>query len=242
MAEIFCRADGCSSGRGGSMHICDPQRGMMGSVPIVAATIPIATGAALASKLRRDGGVAVAFFGDGSTEEGQFHESLNLAAVQELPVIFVCENNLYSSHMQILERRKTDRLAAFGAAHGMSEACVDGNDLFQVHTAAVHAVSQARSGGGPTLIECMTFRWRGHVGPAWDMDVGVKRKDEIQDWLAKDPIKRTSNDLVLRGVSPSSLADVQTSVNQEIDDAVGFARSSPYPDHETLTHHVYNVA
>ena len=242
MAEIFCRATGCSSGRGGSMHICDPAVGMMGSVPIVAATIPIAVGAGLAEKLRGSGHVSVAFFGDGATEEGHFYESLNLAALQNLPVVFVCENNLYSSHMGLSERRRKDNITDFGVAQGMEAVRVNGNDVIEVYRAATAAVSRARDGNGPTLLECRTFRWRGHVGPAWDTDVGVKRKDELKEWLAEDPIPRCAKQLIERGMDQITLDEIHAEVTGEVQNALEFALQSPLPCPSEVTHHVYHAA
>ncbi len=242
MAEIFCRASGCSSGRGGSMHINAPECGVLGTVPIVAATIPVAVGAGLAAKLNSDGRVAVAFFGDGATEEGHFHESLNLAGVQNLPVIFVCENNLYSSHMGISERRREDNIPASATAHGLPGIRVDGNDVVAVHQAAEEAVQRARRGDGPTLLECRTFRWRGHVGPAWDMDVGVKRKDELKNWLSKDPLLRCFGDLVRLGINKPALEEIRQDVQREIEEAIQFAQQAPHPELDVLSHHVYRAA
>lgn len=239
MAEIFCRATGCSSGRGGSMHICDPEQGMMGSVPIVAATIPLAVGGGLAEKLRGSGRVSVSFFGDGATEEGHFYESLNLAALQSLPVVFVCENNLYSSHMGLAERRRLDNICELGSVHGMEATQVDGNDVIAVYRTAVAAVKRARAGGGPTLIECRTFRWRGHVGPSWDTDVGVKRKDELTEWIKQDPIPRCADQILARGVDRHALDEIRSEVQQEIDDALHFALHSPFPQTSEVTRHVY---
>jgi TPP-dependent pyruvate/acetoin dehydrogenase alpha subunit len=242
MAEIFCRSTGCSGGRGGSMHICAPEVGVMGTVPIVAATIPIAVGAAMASALRGDNAVSVTFFGDGSTEEGHFHESVNLAAVRRLPVIFVCENNLYSSHMGLLERRAVDRIPDFGSAHGIPGLRIDGNDVGEVLKTANESVERARAGDGPTLIECRTFRWRGHVGAAWDEDVGVKRKGELKEWLTRDPIARCADELQRRGVASSVLDEIEEQTRQEIADALEFARSSPSPSGDEFANHVYRVA
>jgi pyruvate dehydrogenase E1 component alpha subunit len=239
MAEIFCKASGCAGGRGGSMHIQAPEVGVMGTVPIVAATIPLAVGAGLAEKLRGSGRVSVAFFGDGATEEGQFHESLNLAALQKLPVIFVCENNLYSSHMGILERRPKDNLVEFGAVHGAEGIRVDGNDVTEVYRATVDCVARARSGQGPTLLECRTFRWRGHVGPAWDMDVGVKRKDELQEWLDRDPIARCEQLLMQDGVEPTVVEQIRHEVDEEVAAAVDFANRSPTPQPSDVSQHVF---
>jgi len=242
MAEIFCRATGCSSGRGGSMHICDAKQGMMGSVPIVAATIPLAVGAGLAEKLRGSGRVSVSFFGDGATEEGHFYESLNLAALQKLPVIFACENNLYSSHMGLFERRRKDNIVDFGTAQGMEAVQVDGNDVVAVYNVAEAAVRQARAGDGPTLIECRTFRWRGHVGPGWDSDVGVKRKDELKEWFERDPISRCADQLLQRGCKKKALDGIRAEVVREVADARDFALESPYPAASEATQHVYYAA
>jgi len=239
MAELYGKAAGCSRGRGGSMHVAAPEVGVYGTVPLVAATIPLAVGAALASRQRGDDRVSVAFFGDGATEEGHFHESMNFAALHRLPVLFVVENNFYASHMHLLERRAADNLVDFALAHRMAGAVLDGNDIAAVYGAAAQAVARARTGQGPTLLECRTYRWRGHVGPSWDMDVGVKRKDELKDWLPRDPIARVRARLVEAGVGEATLAAVEAEIRAEIEDAVAFARRAPYPDPATLLDHVY---
>lgn len=239
MAEIYGKLTGCSEGRGGSMHVIAPEVGIMGTVPLVAATIPLAAGAGLAAKLRGSRQVSVAFFGDGATEEGHFHESVNLAAVYRLPVLFICENNFYASHMQLHERRAEDNIWKTGEAHGIPGIQLDGNDVVAVYDAAREAVRRAREGAGPTLIEGRTYRWRGHVGPAWDMDVGVKRKDELKDWLAKDPVARVRTQLLDRGTTQEQLAEVARALREEIEAAVTFARQSPSPDVSELMQHVY---
>jgi pyruvate dehydrogenase E1 component alpha subunit len=239
MAELYGKVTGCSRGRGGSMHLVAPEIGIMGTVPLVAATIPMAVGSALAARQRRDGRVSVAFFGDGAIEEGHVHESMNLAAVYRLPVLFVCENNFYSSHMQLLERRVADNILDAATAHGISGARLDGNDVVAVYRAAVTAVARARRGEGPTLLECRTYRWRGHVGPSWDMDVGVKRKDELKDWLPRDPLAQVRARLPAEGISGAELDRMEQDVRREVEDAVVFARESPYPDPATLLDHVY---
>lgn len=241
MSEIFCRAAGCSGGRGGSMHVCDPSVGMMGSVPIVAATIPIAVGAALASKLQGTGKVSVSYFGDGATEEGHFHESLNLAAIGKLPVIFVCENNFYASHMEISERRAKNAIPEFGRAHGIPSYRIDGNDVTLVHAAAKEAVAKARKGEGPTLLEFQTFRWRGHVGPASDMDVGVKRKDDLKEWLKKDPIQRCAKLLMQQGTTANQLDTIHSEIRSQTLDYADQARKLDPPAPNTLEKHVYRV-
>ncbi|MEQ8211454.1 MAG: thiamine pyrophosphate-dependent dehydrogenase E1 component subunit alpha [Lacipirellulaceae bacterium] len=242
MAEIFCRSTGCCGGRGGSMHVIDTSVGVMGTVPIVAATIPIAVGAALAAKLRGEDRVAVSFFGDGATEEGHFHESLNLAGVNNLPVLFVCENNLYSSHMGIHQRRREDNILKSAEAHGIVGESVDGNDVTAVFEASKRATARARAGAGPTLLECRTFRWRGHVGPAWDYDVGVKRKDELKDWIKRDPLLRCRQELVEQGVTEPALADLRQEVEEEVAAALEYARNSPEPMGSEVLRHVYSEA
>jgi len=242
MSEIFCRADGCSGGRGGSMHVCDPSVGMMGSVPIVAATIPIAVGAGLASKLRNSDQVSVSFFGDGATEEGHFHESLNLAAVGKLPVIFVCENNFYASHMGTFERRAKDAIPEFGLAHGIPSQRFDGNDVLTVLAATEEAVTRAREGKGPTLLEFRTFRWRGHVGPASDMDVGVKRKDDLKEWLKRDPIQYSVKQLLEQGIASNQLDAIALEVKIAVEAAAAKARELSPPSSSTLIKHVYHAA
>ena len=239
MAELFGKQTGCSMGRGGSMHLIAPEVGVMGTVPIVSGTVPLAVGAALASKLRGVDRVSVTFFGDGTMEEGTVHESMNMAASTNLPVIFVCENNLYSSHMQILERRAKDNLAESAEAHGMQGMTIDGNDAIAVYKAATEAVSRAMAGKGPSFLECRTFRWRGHVGPAWDMDVGVKRKGELSDWLKKDPVERLMKQLAQEGVSIEDLEEVTRQVHYEVKESEIFARESPYPDAEELLQHIF---
>lgn len=242
MAEIFCRADGCSGGRGGSMHVIDTSVGVMGTVPIVGATIPLTVGAALASKLRGETNVAVSFFGDGATEEGHFHESLNLAGIYNLPVIFICENNLYSSHMGIAQRRRKDNIVESAATHGITGHRVDGNDLQAVVNVMSDVVEHARQGKGPALLELRTFRWRGHVGPKWDEDVGVKRKDELRDWLPRDPIAKVAQDLVRIGISQSELDHASKQEKQRVQESLDFARRSPSPVATTVTKHVYRTA
>ncbi|MEK7403993.1 MAG: thiamine pyrophosphate-dependent dehydrogenase E1 component subunit alpha [Acidobacteriota bacterium] len=239
MAEIFGKKTGCCKGRGGSMHLFSKEVGILGTVPIVAGTVPLAVGAALAAKLRRDGSVSVAFFGDGTLDEGHVHESLNLAALYRLPVVFVCENNFYASHMQLLERRVKDNLHQAGEFFGVPGVREDGNDVVAVYEAARGAVERARSGDGPSLLEFRTFRWRGHVGPSWDTDVGVKRRDELKDWLPKDPIARARTRLLELGAGMEALERVENSARDDAQFAVSFARRSPYPGQDAVLDHVF---
>ncbi|MGE0277585.1 MAG: thiamine pyrophosphate-dependent dehydrogenase E1 component subunit alpha [Nitrospiraceae bacterium] len=238
MAEIFGKATGCSKGRGGSMHLVAPEIGLYGTVPLVGATIPLAVGAGLASTLRGDGHVAVAFFGDGATEEGHFHESMNFAALYRLPVLFVCENNFYSTHMALADRRPQDNIAQAADLYGISGKRIDGNDAVVVHEAALEAAARARAGQGPTLLECRTYRWRGHVGPAWDLDVGGQRRRELEEWLPQDPIPRLRWRIAEAGGHLDELERMEEDVRAEIEAAVRFARESPSPDPGELLHRV----
>jgi pyruvate dehydrogenase E1 component alpha subunit len=193
MAEVQGKQTGASRGMGGSMHLIDRERGLYGTVPIVGGTIPIAVGAALAAKKDGKGAVAVSFFGDGATEEGVFHESVNLAAVLGLPVLFLCENNLFSSHLHIDARQPSDSVARFAEANRVPWQLVDGNDIVGCTNAVAEAVEPMRSGGGPRFIEAVTYRWRGHVGPREDEDVGVRRGEDLPLWKKRDPIRRLAD-------------------------------------------------
>ena len=241
LAELYGKRTGCSRGRGGSMHLVAPEVGFLGTVPIVAATIPIAVGTALASRLRRNDRVSVAFFGDGAVEEGTFHESMNLAASRRLPVLFVCENNFYSSHLHLLERRAKDNIVQSGEAHGMPGIQVDGNDVLAVYRVATAAVQRARAGEGPSLLECRTYRWRGHVGPALDLDVGVRRRDDLAEWRRKDPLQRLEARLLEANVPREELERLAKDIERDVEEAVTFARESPYPDPAELHDYVFKT-
>jgi pyruvate dehydrogenase E1 component alpha subunit len=236
-AEILGKATGCSAGRGGSMHLLAAQLGILGTVPIVAATIPLAVGAALAAKMRGQDHVAAAFFGDGAIEEGHVHESMNLAALYRLPVIFVCENNSYSSHLHWKQRRLADNLDQAGEFHSVPGERVDGNNVEAVYQAAAAAVDRARSGEGPALLECRTFRWRGHVGAAWDLDVGVERRGELAEWLPRDPLARLERRLAACGVT--ALAGERTAIEQQLQQALWLARAVPAPPPARALEHVF---
>ncbi len=236
-AEVLGKATGCAGGRGGSMHLLAPEQGILGTVPIVAGTVPLAAGAALASKMRGGTTVSVAFFGDGALEEGHVHETLSLAALYQLPLIFVCENNLYASHLHWSERRRADNLHTAGKFHSVPGKRVDGNDVEQVYRAARVAVERARRGEGPSLLECRTFRWRGHVGASTDMDVGVHRSGELAEWQMRDPIALVEKDL--RGVD---LATQAASIEAEIATALTAARNAPLPAPERATGYVFHTA
>ncbi len=242
MAEIFGKKTGCSRGRGGSMHLIAPEVGVAGTAPIVSGTVPIAVGAALAMRLRGEDRVSVAFFGDGALEEGTVHEALNLAAHRRLPVIFACENNLYASHLSILERRSEDNIPALAAGHGLPGVRVDGNDVLAVYRAATEAVQRARAGHGPTLLECRTYRWRGHVGPNYDLDKGLRSREEFETWTAKCPLRKMEEALLVQGVvSLLEIAQMYEDIQREVDEAFLFAKESPYPAESELLTDVFQT-
>ena len=241
-AEVLGRPAGCSGGRGGSMHLLAREVGILGTVPIVAATVPLAAGCALAYRLRHQPHVAVSFFGDGTLEEGHVHETLNLAGLYRLPVIFVCENNLYSSHLHWRERRVLDNLYQAGEFHGVPGERVDGNDVQAVGEAAARAVERARDGGGPTLLECRTFRWRGHVGASTDIDVGVRRRGELAEWIGRDPLPLAEERLIEAGEPRAALAGIEASVEAEVRTALERAREAPPSDPQKVLDHVWEAA
>jgi pyruvate dehydrogenase E1 component alpha subunit len=244
IAEILGRANGVSRGMGGSMHLYAPSVGFHGCVPLVGATIPIAVGAALAARMDGGSAIAVSYFGDGAAEEGVFHESLNLAAVQRLPILFVCENNLFSSHLDIFLRQPSDRIARFADAHAIRSLTVDGNDVLAVAAAARSLVDHARSGGGPAFLEAVTYRHRGHVGPNDDIDVGVRRTmSELASWKLCDPIKRLVAGMKSRNlIDEPELDALQREIRWKVAEARAKAEAAPYPDSSALLGAVYRSA
>ncbi len=241
IAEALGRADGCSGGMGGSMHLYAPEVGFIGSVPIVAATVPIAVGAALAAKKDGNGAVAIAYFGDGAVEEGAVHESLNLASHMKLPVLFVCENNLYASHMDIAQRQPNDRTARFAEAAGIDALVIDGNSVTDVAAAAGRLIEAARRGDGPGYLEAVTYRWCGHVGPDENVDVGLRRsRSELEAWKARDPVSRLAAAMTRRGdIADPEIERLRKSVRAHVDAAARRAREAPYPDDNALLDYVY---
>ncbi len=236
MAEVFGRFTGCSKGRGGSMHLISKENGILGTVPIVAATIPIAVGAALAYKMKGENRVSVPFFGDGATEEGHFFESMNLAAIYSLPVVFILENNMQASHMHLKERRPADNLDRLGDLFNMPSERVDGNDAVAMYNSAKNAVDQARAGNGPSIIEARTYRWRGHVDWREDDDVGLLRSDDLRLWKpAKCPIELIKRQMKATGVNQSYFDGVEEKIKSEVETSVVFAlESSPPAEDEIL--------
>jgi pyruvate dehydrogenase E1 component alpha subunit len=243
VAEVYCRETGCSRGRGGSMHLIDPSIGMMGSAPIVAGTIALAVGAALAAKIRNEERIAVSLFGDGATGEGVLCESLNFAALKELPIVFVCENNLYSTHLPIDEIRVSRKIYEIGIPFGELSHRVDGNDVLEVYRAAGKAVDLCRKGKGPVFLECMTYRMHGHVGPDDNIQgshTDIRPPAEIEKWRKKDPIKRLERHLLKNRIaSTADLKKIHAEAEKEVLDAHDFARNSSFPDGKELHRYVY---
>jgi acetoin:2,6-dichlorophenolindophenol oxidoreductase subunit alpha len=236
-AEFFGKETGYCKGRGGSMHIADVSKGNLGANGIVGGGLPIAVGAALSAKRLKTGNVVVCFFGDGANNEGSFHESLNMASIWRLPVVFVCENNKYGMSVSTERSTAVKSIADRAAAYSMPGVMVDGNDFSAVAEASERAVARARAGDGPTLIESLTYRWRGHSKSDRNR---YRTKEEIAEWMAKDPIARFA--AVLREhriVSEAEQAAIEADVNREIAEAIDYARNSPDPDSGAVMRDVY---
>ena len=237
MAELMGKATGYCKGRSGSMHIADFTKGNLGANAIVGGGIPIAVGAGLASKLQKNGRVSVSFFGDGASNEGTFHESLNLASVWKLPVIFVCENNLYGISVPSWQSTSVKDISVRGMGYDMPGITVDGNDVEAIDAAFKAAYDRAVAGEGPTLIECKTYRWMGH----WTGDPQPYRtREEVEEWKQKCPIKRYREKLIAQGLATAEGLDaIEKAALQEADDAAEFALNSPEPDPATLLDDVF---
>ena len=240
MAEIYGKAAGCCGGRGGSMHLFDSDAGMLLSLPIVASSVPIAVGAGLALKRRGGDGVAVAFLGDAATEEGVFHESMNLAMLRQLPVLFVVENNLYSVYTPLAARQPERPLINLALAHSMPAEHGDGNDVVAVHAITTRAIERARAGGGPSFLVFDTYRWREHCGPNYDNDIGYRTNDEFMAWRELCPIDRAKRRIrEERLLSAEQESRLRRDIEQEIADAIAFAREAPFPAPDSAGARVY---
>lgn len=237
MAELLGKETGYCKGRGGSMHIVDVSTGNLGANGIVGAGIPIATGAALASKRRKDGKVTVCFFGDGAVNVGPFHESLNMASIWKLPVVYVCENNQYAMSTSVQKATAVRDIAVRGQSYDMPGVVVDGNDVIAVFETVSEAVNRARRGEGPTLVESKTYRFFGHS----KSDPRVYRsREEEQMWMAKDPIPRFANLLKEKGMATEEeLKSIDELVDKEMEEALEFALNSPLPKLEEIAKYVY---
>ena len=231
MAELLGRKAGYCQGKGGSMHIADIDLGILGANGIVAAGMPISGGAALSIKMRGTDQVVACFFGDGGSNTGAFHESLNMAAVWKLPVIYVCENNGYAISVAQSRACSVRDIYLRKDAYGIQGCAVDGNDVLAVYEAAKEAVVRARHGEGPTLIECKTYRWRGHYEGEADRTYSYRTKQEMEEWMEKCPIKRFQKRLAEAEIlDQKGLNQIEKEVQEELEKAVQFAQNSPFPE------------
>jgi pyruvate dehydrogenase E1 component alpha subunit len=237
MAEFLGKETGYCRGRGGSMHIADMEGRNLGANGVVGGGIPLAVGVGLSLKMRRTDEIVMGFFGDGAANQGGFHEALNMAAIWTLPVVYVCENNQYGMSMSTDRAFKIERIAQRADSYGMVGVTVDGNDVIEVYEAAAEAVERARSGGGPVLLECVTYRWKGHSKSDQEL---YRTKEEIEAWKKKDPVRRFRERLVTESViTDEEAGSIEDEADRTITEAVEFARSSPEPDVDTILEGVY---
>lgn len=241
IAELHGKVDGCCRGKGGSMHLIDLAAGFSGAVPIVGSTLPIAVGHALAHRIRNEDAISVVFFGDGTIEEGVFHESLNFAALKKLKVLFVCENNAFSVYSPLSVRQPPNRSnKKIVEGHGFYHDSGDGNDVLEVYEKTRQSIDHMKATGQPSFLEFETFRWREHCGPNFDNDLGYRTECDFKDWVAKCPIKRFI--AYLKGekrLSEKTLASLTQELEKEIAGAFEKADNSPWPDSDTAKNPVY---
>jgi pyruvate dehydrogenase E1 component alpha subunit len=241
VAEIYGKATGCSRGKGGSMHLIDESVGFKGSTAIVGGTIPVGTGLALSIKRKKTGQIACVFFGDAAVEEGVFYESANFAALHGLPVLFLCENNLYSVYSPLAVRQPPGRaIHEMVAGMGITTVAGDGNDPDTVHSLSSEAAASIRAGRGPVFLEFTTYRWREHCGPNFDNDIGYRSQEEFLEWQSRDPIRCYERRLLETGaVLPADIAEMDRAVAEEVAAAFAFAEASPFPAPEDAATDVF---
>jgi TPP-dependent pyruvate/acetoin dehydrogenase alpha subunit len=238
MAALYGKASGAGRGKETSHHMGDRELGVVAGSGVVGGSIPVGVGVALAFKLQGRDSVCLTFFGDGATNRGDFHESMNLAAIYKLPVIFICENNLYALSMAIERHLPIANVAERAAAYGMPGITIDGNDVIAVHETVQEAIARARAGHGPSLVECKTYRWRGHSER--DVNQVYRTKEEVERFKAFCPIKRLREHLVSRqGLKAELLDEIEAEAAQLVERAIEFAESSPYPSPEEALNNVY---
>jgi pyruvate dehydrogenase E1 component alpha subunit len=234
MAELYGKATGCAAGKGGSMHLIDMGHNVLGTSAVVGTTVPVAVGYAFALKQRKQDRIVAAFLGDGATEEGAFYESINFAALKRLPVLFVCENNGYAIHQPTHKRWANPALCERVRAFGLPARRIEGGDVLDIRRAAAAAAARIRAGQGPEFIECLTYRWRGHVGPEEDFDAGYRDRDEAAAWESTDPVARLGATI---GTDRRQVIDQE--IEQRIADAVAYAEAAPIPNSGELLNHVF---
>ncbi|TKJ30354.1 MAG: pyruvate dehydrogenase (acetyl-transferring) E1 component subunit alpha [Chloroflexi bacterium B3_Chlor] len=237
MAEFMGKETGYCRGRGGSMHIADIEGRNLGANGVVGGGIPLAVGVGLSLKMQGRDEIVMGFFGDGAANQGSFHEALNMAAIWSLPVVYVCENNQYGMSMSTRRAFKIEKMAQRAASYGMPGVTVDGNDVVEVYEAASEAVERARAGEGPTLLECITYRWKGHSKSDQEL---YRTKDEIESWKNKEPIRRFLELLITqRVISEDEARKIEEEARRTIGEALEYARASPEPEVDTILEGVY---
>jgi TPP-dependent pyruvate/acetoin dehydrogenase alpha subunit len=235
IAELYGKATGCAKGKAGSMHLIDTANGVMGASAVVGTTIPQAVGYALACKIQGKLTTVANFFGDGAVEEGVFHESLNFAALKQVPIVFICENNEYAIHSRLGARQANGGICALAQAHGVPAERIEQMDVFALHERVKAAVDEVRAGrSGPRLFECLCYRWKEHVGPGEDFHAGYRPRTEAELWYDRDQVKVVGNRL-----PPAQRQRIEQEVEQEIAEAFAFAESSPFPEDEELFTDMY---
>ncbi|MFW9929716.1 MAG: thiamine pyrophosphate-dependent dehydrogenase E1 component subunit alpha [Candidatus Thorarchaeota archaeon] len=240
MAEIYGRETGCSRGRGGSMHVSAPEVSLLGTAAMVSAGIPMGVGAALGCKLQNNGKISVPFFGDGATEEGVFHESLLFSSFHKLPILFIIENNLISTHLPLVDRQNSTNLGRFANSYNIPVMEVDGNDAFSVYTASKKAIEYIRAGNGPYVLECKVNRWIGHVGPNWDYNIGFRTKELVDSYLKNDPIKKIEEFAIQNNIMTKNDIDkIHSDTKERVESAYKFALQSDYPNPNELEKYVF---
>ena len=243
VAELYGRESGCSRGRGGSVHLTDRSVGFIGSSPILGQSVGLATGSALAFRMDQSDKVATAFFGEAVCEEGVFYEALNYASVNRLPVLYVCENNYYSTETALHVRQPPEtQLCERARAFKIEAARIDGNDVASVYESAQRAIAHVRAGNGPFFLECETYRWREHVGPMYDHELGrtYRSKAEVEAWMERDPVSRAERRLIARKLaSGAEIERWKAEIRAEFQGVVKQAKDSPWPDPSTLFDNVY---
>jgi len=240
VAELYNRETGCSRGRGGSMHLIDPSVGLLGSSSIVGGCVPIATGAALGSVLKRESRISVAFFGDAAVEEGVLYESINFAMLKKLPVIYVCENNFYSVCSHLSKRQAKDDIYRRFQGLSIPGYRVDGNNVIEVYRIAKKAIDNARRRGGPSFIECRTYRLKDHHGTGSGVEVGYRTQKEVDGWAARCPVKNFGRFLLEQNMMTApEMEEFTAAIDQEVEEAFKFAQASPLPDGDGVLKHLY---
>jgi TPP-dependent pyruvate/acetoin dehydrogenase alpha subunit len=234
VAELFGKSTGCTKGKGGSMHLIDPEAGVMGTSAVVGTTIANAAGYAYALKMRSSDAIVVSFFGDGATEEGVFAETLNFAALKRLPILFVCENNRYAIHTHQSRRQARLDIRGRAEAYGIQAERLDGNDVLELAERSQRVVERIRAGEGPWFFEVNTYRWREHVGPGEDYHLGFRSETEREPWLATDPIRLLADEMFA-----AQRAEIESEVEAEIAEAFAFAEKSQFPDANELMSDIF---